>query len=71
MAEFNNRAWLEGRFYNLYVGQMEEMDDMDDDSLQAMVEELETADKAGLLDLETDKGLKLLQEIIDRYTLPG
>jgi len=33
-----------------------------------MVSELETAQKGGLLDLETDSGMALLQEIVDRYT---
>jgi hypothetical protein len=68
MTEFNRRSWLENRFQELYVGQFEEMAGLDDDSLESMVSELETAQKGGLLDLETDSGMALLQEIVDRYT---
>lgn len=68
MTEFNRRSWLENRFQELYVGQLEEMAGLDDDSLESMVSELETAQKGGLLDLETDSGMALLQEIVDRYT---
>jgi len=68
MTEFNRRSWLENRFQELYVGQFDEMARMDDDSLESMVSELETAQKGGLLDLETDSGMALLQEIVDRYT---
>ena len=68
MTEFNRRSWLENRCQELYVGQLEEMAGLDDDSLESMVSELETAQKGGLLDLETDSGMALLQEIVDRYT---
>ena len=65
--EFNRRSWLENRFQALNVGQFDEMARMDDDSLESMVNELEAAQDAGQLDLETDAGLLLLQTIVERY----
>lgn len=65
--EFNRRSWLENRFQALNVGQFDEMARMDDDSLESMVNELEAAQDAGQLDLETEAGLLMLQTIVERH----
>ena len=64
---FDERRWLEQRFANLYVGQLDTIDELDTDALRAMVTELEDAQRNGKLDLETDAGLKNLQRIVEKY----
>jgi hypothetical protein len=69
MAKFNRRGWLEQKFSGLNVGEMEDIDELSEDELEAMVEELEASQAAGCLNLETEAGLAELQEIVDRYTI--
>ena len=64
---FDERRWLEQRFANLYVGQLDTIDELDTDALRALVTELEDARRNGKLDLETDAGLKNLQRIVEKY----
>jgi hypothetical protein len=63
-----NRNILISRFMSLYVGDMEELDTMSLDALESMIDELEQAQAAGDLNLETDAGVAKLQEIVERYT---
>lgn len=66
---FNRRNWLKQRFADLYVGDLgEELDTMPLDALEGMVDDLERAQLAGQLNLETAKGIAKLQEIVERYT---
>ncbi len=67
---FDERRWLEQRFANLYVGQLDTIDELDTDALRAMVTELEDAQRNGQLNLETDAGLKNLQRIVEKYESP-
>ena len=64
---FDERRWLEQRFANLYVGQLDTIDELDTDALRAMVTELEDAQRNGKLDLETDAGLTNLKRIVEKY----
>ena len=59
------RRYLEGKFADLAVGQFDEMKDLTNDQLEDLVDELTNA--KGRLDLETEAGLTLLQEIVDGY----
>lgn len=60
------RRWLEHRLFNLYLGHME-LKTLTNEELWDMVEELENAQKRGELDLETEQGLTILQEITSPY----
>ena len=61
------RRYLEGKFADLYVGQFDEMKDLTNDQLEDLVDELTNAQNQGRLDLETEAGLTLLNEIVDGY----
>lgn len=67
---FDERRWLEQRFANLYVGQLDTIDELDTDALRALVTELEDAQRNEQLDLETDAGLKNLQRLVEKYESP-
>jgi hypothetical protein len=62
------RTYLDSRFMKLNIGQFDEMDRLTDDQLENLIEDLEAAQAAGLLNLETDIGLNNLSYLIDRYT---
>jgi len=64
--DFNRRAWLEGRFTALYVGQFDEMNTLSDGVLEVMVTELEAAQAGGDLNLETEAGIANLKRIVER-----
>jgi len=64
---FDERRWLEQRFADLYVGQLDTIDQLDIDALRALVTELEDAQRQGELDLETDAGLTNLKRIVEKY----
>ena len=70
MAKFNRRNWLEQRFSELYVGDLEELSDMPDDKLESMVRELSLAQINNRLDLSTSTGVDMLQKIVDKYVIP-
>jgi hypothetical protein len=66
MKTFNHRGWIEQRFDNLNIGQMN-TDWMSDDNLLGMVQELEIAQGNGLLNLETAPGMLKLQAIVEKH----
>ena len=62
----NKRSWLEQRFNDLYVGQLEDIDEFDNDKLEDLVDALELLQAYGLLNLETEQGLSNLADTIER-----
>jgi len=54
---------LYNRFYNLNIGELDEIYHMGKDNLEKMIKSLEVSD----INIETDAGLKTLKEIVDRY----
>jgi hypothetical protein len=67
MTKFNKRRWLEQKFSSLHVGELEDMDKLSEDELEAMIDELNKAQETGELNLETIAGVDKLQEIVDSY----
>jgi hypothetical protein len=67
VKNFDERRWLEQRFADLCVGQLDTIDQLDIDALRALVTELEDAQRQGELDLETDAGLTNLKRIVEKY----
>ena len=65
--DFDERRWLEQRFADLYVGQLDTIDQMGTDVLRALVTELENAQRKGALNLELDAGLTNLKRIVEKY----
>lgn len=65
-TNFDNRNWLENRFNNLNLGDMD-FTGMDDDNLESMVKELEAANDEGKLNLETSEGVDTLTAIVAKY----
>jgi len=62
----NRRSWLEQRLDNLYVGQIEDIDEFDNDKLEDLAGALELLRAQGLLNLETEQGLSNLADTIER-----
>ncbi len=62
-----NRNELINRFMDLNVGDMDELQTMPIDNLEAMIDELHKAQQAGLLNLETNQGVDELKRIVDGY----
>ena len=61
------REFYTVRFNRLYVGELDEIDFMPLDDLKNMVIDLERAQAAGKLNLETDAGVNELEKIINNY----
>ena len=59
--DMTERNSLYNRFYNLNIGELDEIYHMEKDNLERMIKSLEVAD----INIETD--LKTLKEIVDRY----
>jgi len=63
---FDKRNWLENRFNDLNLGDLD-MSGMDDDTLENLVKELEAANEDGKLNLETAEGIDNLTAIVGKY----
>lgn len=61
------REFYTARFNRLSVGELDEIDLMPLDDLKNMVIDLERAQAAGKLNLETDAGVNELEKIINNY----
>ena len=61
------RSQLISKFIDLNVGDMPEVQTMDLDDLETMIDQLQDAQDAGRLDLETDQGIEELQRIVDPF----
>jgi len=61
------RHYMEQKFMALELGEFDEMDDLTLDQLEDLVDELTNAMKLGRLNLETEQGMTVLQEIIESY----
>jgi len=63
----NHRQWLEQKFYELEVGDLEEMDTLTDDQLEELID-----DTQGMLDsytvgVEDPDFIDLLETVVNRY----
>jgi hypothetical protein len=64
-----NRTWVywSNRFDALNVGYTDSIYHLSADELEALVKELEAAQQAGDLDLETDSGVENLRRIMEKH----
>jgi len=60
------RTALNQKFFDLNVGEVD-TDSLTDVSLEAMIEKLEKAQVAGLLNLETAAGIENLKNIVNLF----
>ena len=65
-TNFDSRNWYENRFAALNVGDMD-LSKLSDDNLETMVRELEIANDAGNLNLETLEGVDNLTWIVGKH----
>lgn len=61
------RSRLVGKFMDLNLGDLPEIQIMQLDNLEMLVDQLEEAQQAGALNLETNAGVEYLQSIVDPY----
>jgi len=61
------RDHLISKFADLYLGDMPEVETMPLDELEAMIDQLQQAQEADRLNLETDQGIAELKRIVDQY----
>jgi hypothetical protein len=62
-----SRQLLKARFDQLNVGWVPEIDELNDDALLGLVEDLESLQACGRLNLETEQGLETLRETVDEW----
>jgi Arc/MetJ-type ribon-helix-helix transcriptional regulator len=66
-ADQDYRRHLISDFVDMGLGDMEGLDTMPIDKLARMIGELSIAQENGNLNIETDKGIENLKEIVDSY----